>query len=415
MVVQICRVSGEIRLMSTILTVSQINTYIKSIIEQDINLKNIYVEGEISNFTNHYRSGHLYFTLKDESCCIKAVMFRGAASRLKFVPENGMKVLIRCSVSLYERDGVYQLYCDDMIPDGLGELTIAFEQLKTKLENMGLFRAEHKKPIPAAPSRVGVITSPTGAAIQDILTVLERRYPLAEIIFEGVQVQGDSAALQIAAAIDKFNEHNASDVLIVGRGGGSIEDLWAFNEEIVAMAIYNSKIPVISAVGHETDFTIADFVSDLRAPTPSAAAELCVPDYREVLFTVDKYLDSLETGIAKITDNYQMKLFAYKSILELHSPQNTVNLYSQLLSACEEKIRFTINSKIDSYSNTIVHYTSRLDAISPLKVLLRGYGIVEDDNGIPVKSCKNISADDKIKVKLHDGEIRCTVDDVTLN
>lgn len=398
--------------MSTILTVSQINTYIKSIIEQDINLRNIYVEGEISNFTNHYRSGHLYFTLKDENCCIKAVMFRGAASRLKFTPENGMEVLIRCSVSLYERDGVYQLYCDDMIPDGLGELTLAFEQLKAKLEDMGLFRQEHKKPVPQAPSRIGVITSPTGAAIQDILTVLERRYPLAEIVFEGVQVQGESAAPQIAAAIDKFNEYSAADVLIVGRGGGSIEDLWAFNEEIVAMAIYNSKIPVISAVGHETDFTIADFVSDLRAPTPSAAAELCVPDYREVLFTVDKCLDSLETGMAKVLDKYQMKLFEYKSILELHSPQSTVNLYSQLLSACEEKISFTIKSKIDSYSNAIGHYASKLEAISPLKVLLRGYGIVEDDNGIPIKSCKNTDAGDKIKIKLHDGEIRCTVDDV---
>ncbi len=398
--------------MSTILTVSQINTYIKSIIEQDINLKNIYVEGEISNFTNHYRSGHLYFTLKDENCCIKAVMFRNAASRLKFTPENGMKVLIRCNVSLYERDGVYQLYCDDMIPDGLGELTLAFEQLKIKLENMGLFRQEHKKNIPQAPSRIGVITSPTGAAIQDILTVLERRYPLAEIIFEGVQVQGDSAAPQIATAIDKFNEYNAADVLIVGRGGGSIEDLWAFNEEIVAMAVYNSKIPVISAVGHETDFTIADFVSDLRAPTPSAAAELCVPDYREVLFTVDKCLDSLETGMAKILDKYQVKLLTCKNILELHSPRNTVNLYSQLLSACDEKISIAIKNKIDFYVNAIGHYASRLDAISPLKVLLRGYGIVEDDNGIPIKSCENTEAGDKIRVKLHDGEIRCTVDNV---
>ncbi len=398
--------------MSTILTVSQINTYIKSIIEQDINLKNIYVEGEISNFTNHYRSGHLYFTLKDENCCIKAVMFRNAASRLKFTPENGMKVLIRCNVSLYERDGVYQLYCDDMIPDGLGELTLAFEQLKIKLENMGLFRQEHKKPIPQTPSRIGVITSPTGAAIQDILTVLERRYPLAEVVFEDVQVQGEYAAPQIAAAIDKFNAYNAADVLIVGRGGGSIEDLWAFNEEIVAMAIYNSKIPVISAVGHETDFTIADFVSDLRAPTPSAAAELCVPDYREVLFTVDKCLDSLDTGISKVMDKYQLRLLGYKNILELHSPQNTVNLYSQLLTACDDKISLAIKNKLEFYTNAIGHYASRLEAINPLKVLLRGFGIVEDDNGIPIKSCKDTDTGAKIRIKLYDGEIRCTVNDV---
>lgn len=400
--------------MSTILSVSQINTYVKSIIEQDRNLKNIYVNGEISNFTDHYRSGHLYFTLKDESCCIKAVMFRNAASRLKFTPQNGMKVLVRCSVSLYERDGVYQLYCDDMIPDGLGELTLAFEQLKLKLEDMGLFRQEHKLPIPEMPTKIGVITSPTGAALQDILTVLDRRYPLAEIVFAGVQVQGDSAAGQIAAAIDKFNDLKAADVLIVGRGGGSIEDLWAFNEEIVAMAIYNSKIPVISAVGHETDFTIADFVSDLRAPTPSAAAELCVPDYREILFTVDKLFDSLEESVARTVEKYQYRLLAYKSTIQQYSPKNTVELYSQLLSACEDKISSILNNRIESYSNAILHYASKLDAISPLKVLARGYGIVEDDNNIPIKSCETLESGDKIRVKLIDGEISATVDEVLL-
>ena len=398
--------------MSTILTVSQINTYIKSIIEQDRNLENIYVSGEISNFTNHYRSGHLYFTLKDENSTLKAVMFRNAASRLKFTPENGMKVLIRCSVSVYERDGAYQLYCDDMIPDGLGELTLAFEQLKRKLEDMGLFRQEHKLPIPETPSRIGVITSPTGAAIQDILSVLERRYPLAEIIFEGVQVQGDSAAGQIAAAIDKFNELGAADVLIIGRGGGSIEDLWAFNEEIVAMAIYNSKIPIISAVGHETDYTISDFVADLRAPTPSAAAELCVPDYREILFTIDKLLDSLEDGIGRTFDKYQFRLLTYKSVLERYSPQNTVELYSQLLTACKDKIDTILKNKIDFYGSAITHYVSKLEAMSPLKVLSRGYGIVEDDNNIPIKSCGNLENGDRIRIKLHDGEIRATVDEI---
>lgn len=400
--------------MSTILTVSQINTYIKSIIEQDVNLKNIYVEGEISNFTNHYRSGHLYFTLKDENSTVKAVMFRNAASRLKFSPENGLKVLIRCNVSVYDRDGVYQLYCEDMIPAGFGELMLAFEQLKTKLENMGLFRPEHKKPIPLMPQKIGVITSPTGAAIQDILNVLERRFPIGEIVFEGVQVQGDTAAAQIAAAIDKFNRYNAADVIIVGRGGGSIEDLWAFNEEIVAMAIYNSKIPVISAVGHETDFTIADFVSDLRAPTPSAAAEMCVPDYREILFSVDKYLDSLESGIDKVLDRYQIKLLSYKSIIDQHSPQRTVELYSQLLQACQDKINTTLQNKISLYTNSIAHYAARLEAINPLKVLMRGYGIVEDDNGIPIKSCESIDIGSKIRVKLHDGEIACTVNDVAM-
>ena len=294
----------------------------------------------------------------------------------------------------------------------VGELTLAFEQLKRKLEDMGLFRQEHKLPIPETPSRIGVITSPTGAAIQDILSVLERRYPLAEIIFEGVQVQGDSAAGQIAAAIDKFNELGAADVLIIGRGGGSIEDLWAFNEEIVAMAIYNSKIPIISAVGHETDYTISDFVADLRAPTPSAAAELCVPDYREILFTIDKLLDSLEDGISRTFDKYQFRLLTYKSVLERYSPQNTVELYSQLLTACKDKIDTILKNKIDFYGSAITHYVSKLEAMSPLKVLSRGYGIVEDDNNIPIKSCGNLENGDRIRIKLHDGEIRATVDEI---
>lgn len=395
--------------MTSILSVSQINTYLKSIIEDDINLRNIYISGEISNFTNHYRTGHLYFTLKDDKGAIKAVMFRQSASRLRFIPENGMQVLIRGSVGVYESGGVYQIYCDDMIPEGLGELTIAYEQLKAKLEDMGLFRAEHKKPIPEMPKKVGVITSPTGAALQDILSVLERRFPLAEVVFEGVQVQGDSAAPQIAAAIDKFSALRAADVLIVGRGGGSIEDLWAFNEEIVAMAIYNCDIPVISAVGHETDFTIADFVADLRAPTPSAAAELAVPDYRELLFSIDKTLDSLDDGINRAVDRYAVRLLQFKNILSGHSPEKTVILYSQLLSACEEKIRLTIKNKIDFYENALLHYSGKLEAISPLKVLLRGYAIVEDENGLTVKSSGEIASGSKIKVKMHDGDIHCTV------
>lgn len=395
--------------MTSVLTVSQINTYLKSIIEDDKNLRNIYISGEISNFTNHYRTGHFYFTLKDDKGAMKAVMFRQSATRLKFQPENGMKVLIRGSVGVYERDGVYQIYCDDMIPEGLGELTIAFEQLKSKLENMGIFRSEHKKPIPEMPKRIGVITSPTGAALQDILSVLERRFPLAHVIFEGVQVQGDSAAGQIAAAIDKFSEKNAADVIIVGRGGGSIEDLWAFNEEIVAMAIYNCNIPIISAVGHETDFTIADFAADLRAPTPSAAAEIAVPDYRELLFTVDKTLDSLDDYIDRVLERYKMKLMKYESVLAQQSPEKTVELYNQLLSACEDKINSIIKNKIDFYDNALLHYTSKLEAVNPLKVLLRGYAIVEDENSLPIKSSKAVSKGDNIKVKLYDGEFACTV------
>ena len=294
--------------MTTVLTVSQINTYVKSLIDGDDNLQNLYVAGEISNFTNHYRTGHFYFTLKDERAALKAVMFRSAAQRLRFLPEDGMRVIIRGNVSLFERDGVYQLYCEDMQPDGAGALAVAFEQRKQKLAAMGLFDEAHKKPLPRFPKRIGVVTSPTGAAVHDIQTVLERRFPAAEIIFAPVQVQGELAAPQISAAIEEFNRKKAADVLIVGRGGGSIEDLWAFNEELVAHAVYESEIPIISAVGHETDTTIIDFVADLSAPTPSAAAELAVPDVREVLFALDGQLDDLTGAMEGVLQRLQLRV-----------------------------------------------------------------------------------------------------------
>ena len=395
--------------MSTVLKVSQINTYLKSIIDEDINLKNIYITGEISNFTNHYRTGHLYFTLKDEKSAIKAVMFRTSASRLRFEPENGMKVLIRGSVSVFERDGTYQIYCDDMIPEGVGELTIAFEQLKEKLSKEGLFDEEHKKELPRYPSRIGVITSPTGAALQDILTVLSRRYPSGEIVFEGVQVQGDLAAPQIAGAIRKFNELGGADVLIVGRGGGSIEDLWAFNEEIVARAIYESEIPVVSAVGHETDFTIADFVSDMRAPTPSAAAEIVAPDYKEILYAADKTLDSMIDAIEKKIYRYRMNLMAAQKIISDRSPHRMIEFYGTCLEACETKIKAELKSKIDFYDNALMHYTSKLEATSPLKVLARGYSVVFDENMMTVRSAETLKANDRIKIRLSDGTVDCTV------
>ncbi|HBL41655.1 MAG TPA: exodeoxyribonuclease VII large subunit, partial [Ruminococcaceae bacterium] len=266
---------------SPILTVTQLNTYIKSLFEGDLHLSSVYLVGEISNFTNHYSTGHFYFSLKDDACAVKAVMFRSNVQRLRFMPENGMRVLVRGRVSVFERDGQYQLYVEDMQLDGIGALTVAFEQLKSKLEAQGFFAVEHKKTIPPCPMRVGVITSPTGAAVRDLFHVLSRRFPIAKIVFCPVQVQGVQAAGQIAKAIDLFNEYHSVDVLIVGRGGGSMEDLWAFNEETVAQAVYRSEIPIISAVGHETDFTLCDFVADLRAPTPSAAAELAVPEWQE--------------------------------------------------------------------------------------------------------------------------------------
>lgn len=401
--------------MSSILTVSQINTYLKSVIDSDFNLKNIFVSGEISNFTNHYRTGHFYFTLKDEIGMIKAVMFRNAASRLRFEPENGMKVLVRCSVSVYERDGTYQLYCEDMQPDGIGELTVAFEQLKNKLSKEGLFDSEQKKQLPKYPSRIGIVTSPTGAALQDIINVTTRRYPSAELILAPVQVQGDSAAGQIAAAIEEFDRKKAADVLIVGRGGGSIEDLWAFNEEIVARAIYSCAIPVISAVGHETDFTIADYVADMRAPTPSAAAELAAPDYREILYAADKTLDTIEDCVLRVIDAHTIKLMAFEKKISDHSPQKTIQFYSQCVDACEVKIKNTMSKKLDFYQNALSHYAASLEATSPLKVLSRGYTIIENDVNLPVRSVREISVNDKIKVVFQDGEVLCTVEEITQN
>lgn len=401
--------------MSSILKVSQINTYLKSVFESDSNLRNIYVCGEISNFTNHYRSGHMYFTLKDELSAIKAVMFRSAAQRLRFEPENGMKVLVRCNVSVFERDGTYQLYCEDMQPEGIGELTVAFEQMKRKLESEGLFSDEHKKTLPLYPEKIGVVTSPTGAALQDIINVISRRYPSGQIILAPVKVQGVDAAREIAEAIDKFSDLNACDVLIVGRGGGSIEDLWAFNEEIVARAVFNCKIPVISAVGHETDFTICDFVSDMRAPTPSAAAELAVPDYREVLYYADKTLDGMAAIIHQLIGDYEYRLLHQKLKLENNSPQKVLQLYSQCVDACSTSINAAMFKKIDAYSNVLSLYALSLESASPLKTLSRGYAIVKDDMGTTVKKAAELKPGSNIEIVFQDCTAHCTVNEIIMN
>ena len=399
--------------MSSVLSVSQINTYLKSIIDQDYNLKNIYVSGEISNFTNHYRTGHFYFTLKDERASVKAVMFRSSAERLRFMPENGMKVLVRCNVSLYERDGVYQLYCEDMQPDGAGELMIAFEQLKEKLSKEGLFADEHKKPLPEYPKRIGVVTSPTGAAIEDIKNVLSRRYPFAEIILAGVTVQGDSAPEQIAKAIRRLNRLNCCDVIIVGRGGGSVEDLWAFNDEGVARAIFESEIPVISAVGHEVDFTISDFVADMRAPTPSAAAELAVPDYKEVLYAADKVLDGMTDKVLHLIDGYQIRLAAYEKTIYEKSPVRTLELYTQCVDALRDKVEGLMQRRLEFYENALYYYAGQLEATSPLKVLGRGYAMVKNEVLEPVKTASKIKEGENITVIMRDGTLSCVCEKIT--
>lgn len=389
-----------------VLTVGQINTYIKSIIDGDPNLNYIFVVGEISNFTNHYRTGHYYFTLKDETSAIKAVMFRSSAQRIKFIPENGMRVILRGRVSVFERDGQYQLYVDDMQPDGAGALNLAFEQLKAKLEAQGLFDASRKKPIPEIPERVGVITSPTGAAVRDILNVLGRRFPLAKIVFCPVQVQGASAAPQIAAAIDLFNLHNAADVLIVGRGGGSIEDLWAFNEEQVALAVSRSNIPVISAVGHETDFTICDFVADLRAPTPSAAAELAVPDAREQRAYVSGLLLHASSLIKQDIAEKRSVVNALSQSRVLKNPLETVEIGRQTLDNALNRLLLSYKANFNASASRFSECCAKLDALSPLKVLSRGYAAVYSGGKI-ADSAEKIDMNKNISVRFNDGEIEC--------
>lgn len=391
-----------------VLSVSQLNRYVKSIIEQDRNLQTVFVQGEISNFTNHYKTGHFYMTIKDEFSSIKAVMFKTANMRLKFMPENAMSVIIKGRVSVFERDGQYQLYIDDMQPDGIGALSFAFEQLKERLAKEGLFDSERKKPIPAYPERVGVVTSPTGAAIRDIINVVSRRFPLTELILCPVAVQGEHAAPQIKSAIEAFNKQKAADVLIVGRGGGSIEELWAFNEEIVARAVAASEIPVISAVGHETDFTICDFAADLRAPTPSAAAELAVPDMfqqKEMLAAAQRRINSAvydKIGIERA--KVEMK----KSALQRLSPQNYID---NLRVRCDRAVMSMDNAvkhEITVKSKEFSSLCAKLDAMSPLKILARGYSVASKQGKI-ISDISDVEKGDIINVRVFGGDIECEV------
>ncbi len=394
---------------SSVITVSQLNFYIKSLFDGDENLSYIFLSGEISNFTNHYRTGHLYMTLKDANASVKAVMFRSSAARLKFMPENGMKVIVRGRVSVFERDGQYQVYIDDMMPDGAGALTIAFEQLKAKLQSQGLFDPEVKKPIPEFPEKVGVVTSPTGAAIQDIKNVIFRRCPCTEIILYPVLVQGDGAAAQIAQAIDFFNENDMADVLIVGRGGGSAEDLWAFNEEIVAYAIYRSHIPVISAVGHETDFTISDFVADLRAPTPSAAAELAVPDKAELLNNLNFLFKHCNQAMADILSGKRNELEYITSSIYLKNPLMLIRQKQMQFDSVTSRIRNSALLTLAEEKTRFAKAASALDSLSPFKVLARGYSVVTDADGKIISASKDIKKDDIINIKFSKGNAECIV------
>ena len=393
-----------------ILTVTQLNTYAKSVIEQDVTLSNVFVMGEISNFVDHYRSGHLYMSIKDNQSVISAVMFAGNASKLKFKPENGMSVIIRGRVSIYERDGRYQLYIDDMQPDGIGALAVAFEQMKEKLSKAGLFDSEHKMPIPEIPEKIGVISSPTGAAVQDVLNVLNRRFPVAEIIFAGVQVQGDSAAPTIMNAIKKLNETDA-DTIIIARGGGSAEDLWPFNDEKLARAIYDSQIPIISGVGHENDFTICDFVADLRAPTPSVAAELAVPDIREQKY----YISALKNALCNAVENdikekqYNLEQLTKSSVLK--NPEKIIENCELYLDTLISKANANFKDIFTKYSSDFAMLCSKLDSLSPLKVLSRGYSIAKKDDNIIINS-NDLSVGDSITIQFAYGNAKAEITEV---
>ena len=396
-----------------VLSVSQLNRYIKMNFDADENLANIFISGEISNFTNHYRTGHLYFTLKDDSAAVRAVMFNSSAKRLKFMPEDGMKVIARGRVSVYEASGQYQLYVDDMQPDGVGALNLAYEQLKEKLQKEGLFSEHHKKPLPPYPEKVGVITSPTGAAVRDIINVLGRRFPYAEIVFCPVLVQGDGAHLQLTDAVNMFNSERAADVIIIGSGGGSIEDLWEFNDEGLARAVYNSEIPVISAVGHETDFTICDFVADMRAPTPSAAAELAVPDANELQYALSALKNRMFLNVSSGIADRRSRLEYLTSKGALKSPDEMLSNRSQRLDTAFSKMLSSYENRIGGKKVEFISAATALSKLDPMSVLMRGFAFVSDKSGKNVYSSQALAKGDKINVRFHDGSAVCEVKEIT--
>lgn len=393
-------------------TVSQLNNYVKTMIDSDPCLTYIYVVGEISNFTNHYKTGHFYLTLKDSSCAIKAVMFRSNAARIKFEPQNGMKVICRGRASLFERDGSFQFYIDEMQPDGAGALQVAFEQLCEKLKSEGLFDEAYKKPIPKFPERIAVITSPTGAAVQDIKNVISRRCPCVEVIMCPVLVQGDGAATQLCDAVKKVNELNCADVIIIGRGGGSIEDLWAFNDETLARTIFNSNIPVISAVGHEIDFTVCDFVSDLRAPTPSAGAELAVPDINDVKYMLSRLEGGVLSGYSNRLNNLRSRVKLSAESYVLKNPENYISSLKEKLNLNSTKMKSSFNNLLSENREAFTALCAKLDAMSPLATIARGYSVTYI-NKKPIKSVDDVNLNDCLNVKLVDGVINCTVNNVS--
>lgn len=391
-----------------VLSITQLNEYIRSKMDTDDLLNQVAVRGEISNY-KMYPSGHHYFTLKDESSALRCVMFKGNAVRLRFRPENGMKVIAMGKVSVFPRDGAYQLYCSAMAMDGVGDLYAAFEQLKRKLSAQGLFDPAHKKALPRYPGTIGIITSSAGAAIHDMLRILQKRYPLSKIRILPVRVQGTEAPGEISAAIRYANHYHLADLLIVGRGGGSIEDLWAFNDERVAYAIYQSEIPVISAVGHEPDVTISDYVADMRAATPSNAAEIAVPDQDALRQNLDSISAAMATALNRQMKAARQHLTILSQSPALCSPVGYINQREQVLSVLKNRLITAQSNNISRKNQRYVSAVSKLDAMSPLKVLTRGYSMAQNSRGEVIRSVSQVDLGERIQIALSDGTLSATV------
>lgn len=397
--------------MANVITVSALNRYVKTLLERDPVLTDVALRGEISNFTNHYKTGHFYFTLKDEQCAVKAVMFRGNAQRLAFMPQNGMRVIVRCRISLFERDGAFQLYVDDMFPDGIGAMQLAFEQLKEKLAAEGLFDEAHKKPLPEMPQVIGLVTSKTGAALQDILNVTQRRYPVARFLLASVNVQGSEAAPEIARAITRLDQSGKADVIIVARGGGSREDLYVFNNEQIARAAFACNTPLVSAIGHEIDFSILDFVADLRAPTPSAAAELVMPDLSAKM----RELNRIYTNICKEMQNRMQICYnsiqEWRTAAELAAVRTAPARLAGQLADLQQAIRAAMQGRMKSAHRQLAQASALCDSLSPYRVLARGYSIVKQDETV-VKDSSILAVGDTIEVSLSRGQLECRVEKI---
>ena len=397
-----------------ILSITQINEYIRTMMDGDRLLCGVAVRGEISNY-KVYPSGHHYFTLKDDGAALKCVIFRGNATKLRFRPDNGMQVVAMGKISVYPRDGAYQLYCTGLILDGVGDLYATFEQLKTKLAAEGLFDPAHKKPIPQFPKTIGIVTSSAGAAVHDMLRILNKRFPLTKVRLLPVRVQGAEAPEEIAAAIGYANHHKLADLLIVGRGGGSIEDLWAFNDERVAYAIYRSEIPIISAVGHEPDVTISDFVADLRAATPSNAAELAVPDQDALRQVLDSMSASMSTALERQLKALQQRLKMLSESPALQSPQGYLEQRSKSVELLKNRLTAAQSTVLNRHNQQYLTLAAKLDALSPLKVLTRGYAMVQDADGEVIRSVEQTTTGGAVEITLWDGTVSATVTKIKEN